>query len=77
LREKCGLKVFEKRVLRIFGTKRDEVTGVWRKLHNEDLHDLYASPTIVQVIKSRRMRWAGHVARMEEGGRVQGFGGET
>jgi hypothetical protein len=60
--------VFENRVLRrTFGPKRDEVTGVWRKLHNEELHDLYSSPTIVRVIKSRRMRWAGHVARMGEG----------
>jgi hypothetical protein len=50
---------------RIFGPKRDEVTGVWRKLHNEELYDLY-SPTIVRVIKSRRMRWSGHVARMGE-----------
>ena len=49
---------------RIFGPKRDEVTGEWRKLHNEELNDLYCSPNIVQVIKSRRMRWAGHVARM-------------
>jgi hypothetical protein len=52
---------------RIFGPKRDEVTGDWRKLHNEELHDLYSSPTIVRVIKSRRMRLAGHVARMGEG----------
>jgi hypothetical protein len=51
----------------IFGPKRDEVTGEWRKLHNEELHDLYCSPNIVQVIKSRRMRWAGHVARMGRG----------
>ena len=51
---------------RIFGPKRDEVTGEWRKLHNEELNDLYSSPNIVQVIKSRRMRWAGHVARMGE-----------
>jgi hypothetical protein len=51
---------------RIFGPKRDEVTGGWRKLHNEELHDLYSSPSIVRVIKSRRMRWAGHVARMGE-----------
>jgi hypothetical protein len=49
---------------RIFGTKRDEVTGEWRKLHNEELHDVYSSPNIVRVIKSIRMRWAGHVARM-------------
>jgi hypothetical protein len=52
---------------RIFGPKRDEVTGDWRKLHNEELNDLYSSPTIMRVIKSRRMRWAGHVARMVEG----------
>jgi hypothetical protein len=59
--------VFENRVLRrIFGSKRDEVTGSWRKLHNEELHDLYSSPNIIRVIKSRRMESAGHVARMEE-----------
>ena len=52
---------------RIFGPKRDGVTGEWRKLHNEELNDLYPSPNIVRLIKSRRMRWAGHVARMEEG----------
>jgi hypothetical protein len=52
------------RVLRIFGPKRDEVTGEWRKLHNEELHDLYSSPSIIRIMKSRRMRWAGHVARM-------------
>jgi len=51
---------------RIFGPKRDEVTGEWRKLHNEELNDLYCSPYIVRVIKLRRMRWAGHVARMGE-----------
>jgi len=67
LREKRRLRVFEKRVLRrIFGPKRDEVTGKWRKLHNEELNNLYSSPNIVRVIKSRRMRWAGHVARMGE-----------
>ena len=61
-------RVSENRVLRrIFGPKRDGVTGEWRKLHNEELNDLYCSPNIVRVIKSRRMRWAGHVARMEEG----------
>jgi hypothetical protein len=59
--------VFENRVLRrIFGTKRDEVTGEWRKLHNEELLDLHSSPSIIRIIKSRRMRWAGHVARMGE-----------
>jgi hypothetical protein len=59
--------VFENRVLRtVFGPKRDAVTGEWRKLHNEELNDLYSLPNIVRVIKSRRMRWAGHVARMGE-----------
>ena len=53
-------------MLRIFGSKRDEITAEWIKLHNEELNDLYSSPSIVQVIKSRRMRWAGHVARMGE-----------
>jgi hypothetical protein len=61
--------VFENRVLRkIFGPKRYEVTGEWRKLHNEELCDLYSSPSIIRIIKSRRMRWAGHVARMERRG---------
>ena len=67
MREELRLRVFENRVLRrIFGPKRDEVTGEWRKLHNEELNDLYCSPNIMRVIKSRRMRWAGHVARMGE-----------
>jgi hypothetical protein len=57
--------MFENRVLRrIFGPKRDEVTGEWRKLHNEEFRDLYSSPSIIRIIKSRRMRWANHVARM-------------
>jgi hypothetical protein len=67
LREDHTLRVFENRVLRrIFGPKRDEMTGEWRKLHDEELRDLYFSPSIIRIIKSRRMRWAGHVARMGE-----------
>jgi hypothetical protein len=65
IREGHRLRVFENRVLRrTFGPKRDEVMAEWRKLHNKELHDLYSSPSIIRVIKSRRMRWAGHVARM-------------
>jgi hypothetical protein len=68
LREEHRLRVFENRVLRrIFGSKRDEVTGEWRRLNIEELNDLYSSPNIIRVIKSRRMRWAGHVACMGEG----------
>jgi hypothetical protein len=64
LREEHRLRVFENRVLRrIFGPKRVEVRGEWRKLHNEELRDLYSSPSIIRIINSRRMRWAGHVAR--------------
>jgi len=67
LREERGLRVFENRVLRrMFGPKRDEVTREWRKLHNEELNDLYSSPNTFRVIKLRRMRFAGHVARMGE-----------
>ena len=67
LREERRLRVFENKVLRrIFGPRRDEVTGDWRRLYNEELNDLYSSPSIVQEIKSRRMRWAGHVAHMGE-----------
>jgi len=70
LREERKLRVFENTVLRIFGPRRDEVTGEWRRLHNEDLNDLYSSPNIVRVIKYRRMRWAGHVARMDDESRL-------
>ena len=67
LREERKLRVFENTVLRrIFGPRRDEVTGEWRRLYNEELNNLYSSPNIVRVIKSRRMRWAVHVARMGE-----------
>jgi hypothetical protein len=74
LREEHRLRVFENRVLRrIFGPKRDEVRGEWRKLHNEELHILYSSPNIIRQIKSRRMRWVRHVARMESKGTCTGF----
>jgi hypothetical protein len=65
--EEHRLRVFENRVLRrIFGPKRDEVTGEWRKLHSEELHNLYSSTDIIRQVKSRRMRWAGHVSRVGE-----------
>jgi hypothetical protein len=67
VREEDKLRVFENRVLRrMFGPKRDGVTEGWRKLYNEELHNLYSSPIIIRIIKSRRMKWAGHVARMGE-----------
>jgi hypothetical protein len=74
LREERRLRVFKNRVLRrIFGSKRDEVTGEWRKLHNEEFNDLYSSPNIVRVIKSRRIRWAGHLTWMGRREACMGF----
>jgi hypothetical protein len=74
LREERRLRVFENRVLsRIFGSKRDEVTGEWRKLHNEEINGLHYLPNIVRVIKSRIMRWAGHVEHMGRGELCIGF----
>jgi hypothetical protein len=76
LREEHRLMVFENRIVRrIFGPKTDEITAEWRKLHNEELHILYSSPNVIRQIKSRRMRWAGHVARMGEES-VQGLLGK-
>jgi hypothetical protein len=77
VREEHKLRIFENRVLRrIFGVEREE-DGSWRKLHNDELHSLYSSPIIVRVIKSRRMRWAGHVACMGRGEVFTGFGWEA
>ena len=79
MREKRRLRVFEHRVLRrIFGPKRDEVTGEWTRLHNEELYDLYWSPNVIRVVKSKRMRWAGYVVSLEDrSGVYRVFGGET
>jgi hypothetical protein len=72
------LRAFKNRVLRrIFGPKRDEMTGEWRKLHSEELHNLYSSPDIIRQVKSRRMRWARHVARMGEERKVHKFWWES
>jgi hypothetical protein len=77
LREEHRLRVFENRVLRgVSGPKRDEITGEWRKLHDEELRILYSSPNIIRQIRSRRLRWAGHMARMGEEC-VQGFDGKA
>jgi hypothetical protein len=74
LKDEHRLRVSGNRVLRrIFGPKRDEVTGEWRKLHNEEFHNLYSSPSIIRVIKPRRMRWAGHIARMGGRGMYIGY----
>jgi hypothetical protein len=78
LSEERRLRVSENRILRrIFGPKRDEVTGEWKNLHSGELHNLYSSPDIIRLMKSRRTRWAGHVARLGEEGSVQGFGGKA
>jgi hypothetical protein len=78
LKEERRLRVFENRVLRsIFGQKRDELTGRWGKLHNEELNDPYCSPNVTWLVKSRGMRWEEHVACMGERRGIQGFGGET
>ena len=70
--------MFENRVLRrLFGPKRDEVTGEWRRLHNKELHDLYAPPNTISMIKSMRMRWEGYVACIGDERFIWGFGGET
>jgi hypothetical protein len=74
LREEHRMRVFENRVLRrIFGSKRDEVNEEWKKLHSGELHNLYSSPNIIRQAKSRRMRWARHVARMERREKCAGF----
>jgi hypothetical protein len=74
LREEHRLRLFENGVLRrIFGPKRDEVTGEWRNLHYEELRDLHSSPSIIRMIKTRRMRWVGHVARMGRRGTRVGY----
>jgi hypothetical protein len=74
LREEHRLRMFENRVLRrVFASKRDEVTGEWRILYNEELHDLYSSSSIIRIMKARRMRWEGNVARMGRRGTRMGY----
>jgi hypothetical protein len=77
VREEQRLRVFENRVLRMFGPKRDEMTGEWGRLHNEKLKALYSPPNIIRMIKSTGMRWVGHVVRMGRGGVYIGFWWET
>jgi hypothetical protein len=78
LREECRLRVFENRVLRrIFGPQRDEVIGEWRRLHNKELYALYSSSDIIRVIKSRRLRWAGHVVRIRRRGTYRDLVGKS
>jgi hypothetical protein len=78
LRNECRLRVFENRILRrIFEPKRDEVTGEWRRLHNKELYALYSSTDMIRLIKSRRLRWAGHVTLWGEERCIQGSSGET
>jgi hypothetical protein len=75
--EEYRLRVFENWVLRkVFGSKRDEVTGEWRRRHDEELYDLYSSPNFIRMVKFRRIRWVGHVASMGHEKYIQGFGGE-
>ena len=78
MKEECRLRVFENRVLRVFGPKRDEVTGEWRKLHNEELRDLYSLPNIVQVVKTKKNEMGGACGTYGGGERcAQGSSGET
>jgi hypothetical protein len=78
MKNECRLRLFKNGVLmRIFGSKSDEVTGEWRELQNDELNDLYSSPNIIWMIKSTGMRWEGHVARTREERCIHGFSGET
>ena len=74
LREECRLRIFESRTMRgIFGPERNEMIGEWRKLHTQELNDLYSSPNIIRLVESRKMRWVGNVARMGKGKMYAGF----